>query len=601
MRDDVNVNQITAEFLLQAIKGVSESIVGTGKTYWNKYFSSFGEYLEECARKYGHTKTILYKDRSVPLSDLYVETKLSPYSSQKREDVYDESDITQKLENGDNVIVSATAGSGKSFLVRYLFLSLISSCKKIPLFVELRNLNNSSRTIVEIISNDLKNHGVDVGPDIVQSWIESGQFVLILDGYDELSISSVSRVTEEIKNLSESLVKSSLIVTTRPTEDLEHLSEFEIFRINRLDKSQAINIVTNINYDPDVKDNFIKQLSGGLFEKHEDFLSNPLLLTIMLMTYGEIAEIPSKIHIFYEQAFDVLYYRHDASKNMYKREILSGLAIDDFKDVLASVSMSGYIRSKLNYSNTDLITYIRRAKKLLGVNKLSPEKYKKDLLQSVCMFVVDGNRFSYNHRSFQEYFSALFITKFDPPGKEEIYDICLERVLTDNVLDMAFEMNRSKLEREFVYPRLQQLNEAINGDEINALKEWFEGMIFVWTSRNKTNRGGSKGEKSALVRNERWGWRFMLFLEGVYREHLGKAFPKIGGVMTKKAFKEELGELSEPLEVQTSELDDSQIELLERLGVLEIARRRVHFLKWLEKHLENRETSGGKEKIQEWL
>ena len=32
-------------------------------------------------------------------------------------------------------------------------------------------------------------------------------------------------------------------------------------------------------------------MGDGLFEKHKDFLSSPLLLTMMLLTYEQLAEI----------------------------------------------------------------------------------------------------------------------------------------------------------------------------------------------------------------------------------------------------------------------------------------------------------------------
>ena len=41
---------------------------------------------------------------------------------------------------------------------------------------------------------------------------------------------------------------------------------------------------------------------------------------MMLMTFDEFAEIPSKMHIFYDQAFSVLYNKHDAMKTSFRRK-----------------------------------------------------------------------------------------------------------------------------------------------------------------------------------------------------------------------------------------------------------------------------------------
>jgi hypothetical protein len=41
---------------------------------------------------------------------------------------------------------------------------------------------------------------------------------------------------------------------------------------------------------------------------------------MMLMTFDEFAEITSKMHIFYDQAFNVLYNKHDATKTSFRRK-----------------------------------------------------------------------------------------------------------------------------------------------------------------------------------------------------------------------------------------------------------------------------------------
>ena len=67
--------------------------------------------------------------------------------------------------------------------------------------------------------------------------------------------------------------------------------------------------------------------------KHESFASNPLLLNIMLLTYDNYADIPEKLHLFYSNAFETLYIKHDATKGGYKREFKTKLSSDDFKRV----------------------------------------------------------------------------------------------------------------------------------------------------------------------------------------------------------------------------------------------------------------------------
>lgn len=45
----------------------------------------------------------------------------------------------------------------------------------------------------------------------------------------------------------------------------------------------------------------------------------------MLLTFEQYAEVPSKMHIFYREAFAALSVKHDASKGAYKRVLKTGL------------------------------------------------------------------------------------------------------------------------------------------------------------------------------------------------------------------------------------------------------------------------------------
>ena len=72
---------------------------------------------------------------------------------------------------------------------------------------------------------------------------------------------------------------------------------------------QVIRLISKIDYDRDLKRHFIEQIYHHLYASHKSFLSSPLLATIMLLTYEYFAEIPNKMHIFYEQAFAALFRR----------------------------------------------------------------------------------------------------------------------------------------------------------------------------------------------------------------------------------------------------------------------------------------------------
>ena len=91
-----------------------------------------------------------------------------------------------------------------------------------------------------------------------------------------------------------------------------------VFQVKKLSKSQTVTLISGLDYDEGVKKRFLRLVNGKLYDSHESFLSSPLLVTIMLLTYEEFAEIPDKMHVFYSQAFDTLFQKHDAGKEQYQ-------------------------------------------------------------------------------------------------------------------------------------------------------------------------------------------------------------------------------------------------------------------------------------------
>lgn len=180
---------------------------------------------------------------------------------------------------------------------------------------------------------------------------------------------------------------------------------------------------------------------------------------MMLITFKEIAHIPKKIHIFYDQAFDALFFKHDATKEAaFRRKMHSDLPIDEFKSCLAYFSIATYLKEKFSFLETNIKNELREAIALSKVDT-NPEKFLTDLLESVCILQRDGLHLVFTHRSFQEYFAAFFISR-GPASVGRLLDrICPRH--NDIVLNLAYDMNSNLVEREWIWPRLECLIEVI--------------------------------------------------------------------------------------------------------------------------------------------
>lgn len=601
--DDLKMDElfvsVTAAVVSKQIDDVKKTLVGEIQSFWIRNTDSFKSYLLASNKKYNKTKTLLYKDRSVSINDIYVGTKLKLENS-----IVDEMEFFENFMVGSKFIVSAAAGAGKSFFSKWLFLKILSSKKYIPFIIELRHLNDSEYGLIDSIVHDLRiNHKMAITRDLLLELLSSGKFCLILDGYDELSISKSKVLNDELKRLDVCLDKAPVVITSRPgSDDIGYLSDYLVYKVMPLQKEQAVKLIEKLDYDDKVKKSFLDKLRGDLFSKHIDFLSNPLLLTIMLMTYSDLAEIPSKMHIFYEQAFDTLFYRHDSSKGMYRRQLKSSLAIDDFRDVLSCMSSSSYMRGQLSLTVTDLISYIRKSKKIIDVPNFQPRDYIDDLVQSVCILVPDGTRYVYNHRSFQEYFSAYFLVNIPFENKLDLYRRFLSKEDTDNALRLAFEMNRMVIEREFVIPMLRLVLEECKTPE-ELLVRFCNGLNIQRNKVKYVSDGKIKNRMKSphfFLDQASEFWSFQTFLEKVYVKKAKKIIKF--GVMTIKGFEEQFGKTQVSQYISMDDIyKNKESFILNQLGIIEISKRRLDFLNILYSDLVSKNKSFDVKDIEDWM
>jgi len=88
------------------------------------------------------------------------------------------------------------------------------------------------------------------------------------------------------------------------------------------------------------------------------------------------------------------------------------------------------------------------------------------------MLQRDGIQVMFVHRSFQEYFSALFTSEYHGERFVSILDKLSERT-QDQVIPMLFEMTRDRLDREWILPRL---NDVLNEAESLDAETWHRNI-----------------------------------------------------------------------------------------------------------------------------
>jgi len=476
MPEDIefDVNRVVAEFMTQNMDRLFE----TGKDFFKgatdrvrlKLKSSYSDYLTCVANRYSKTKSFFIRNEPIDLYSFYVPLSISHgggYPTMPCEEILSHSSQSA-------FVVEGSAGVGKSMMLRHLFLESITAKKKVPLFLEIRSIEPSI-SLIDQIKQTLHKNNFTLDNDFIDLALKKGDFLILIDGFDEINSSYRSSIGRQIQDLAQDFDRNVIIVTSRPDYLFSVWNTFSVYEVSPLSLDQATELVTKLPFDDSLKDKFINDLHSDLFYKHRSFLSNPLLLSIMLLTYSQSADIPGKITIFYYQAYEALFQRHDAFKGGFQRDRLCSLDIKDFAKVFAAFSIQIYDDRRFQLTRVLTLEYLEKAKNLVECD-YNINNYLADVLLAVCLLLEDGSFIIFAHRSFQEYFAACFIADAKPTLQRKLMDKYSKYLGQDNVMNLLYEMKSELVETHFILPAIEKLEQFI-GLEGTLEKEHYVRLL----------------------------------------------------------------------------------------------------------------------------
>lgn len=443
------------------------------------YGYAYEEYLRNTRNKYCKIKTLIY--RRVP-KDLYSFYECIGVNHEGN--TIDSADVNNLLDAANKIIITGTGGIGKSTLFKHLYLSTIEKTNLIPVLVELRGFNTcdiKDISVREAIYNNLVQNGFALSEHYFEYSMRQGGYVIFLDGFDEVNRDRVKVVADSIRSLCSQYGENHYLVSSRPSDGFIGWNDFTEMTARRLTKKQALSLINKIEFDETVKTSFYKELDSHLYRDYESFASNPLLLTIMLLTYNEHAVFPEKLNDFYEQAFLTLFNMHDATKEAYVRDIRSGLGCEDFKAIFSYICFKSYFGGEYQFSEVRLREHIQKAKEKFSHISFTVDDYQEDLTLSVCMLVKEGLVYRFTHRSFQEYFAALYTCKLEDTIQNKLITNWIKEsdsCLTDSYLEMLFNMQDEKVNKLIFVPGIKKVKQLFDeyGFSVAFLEKLFAGL-----------------------------------------------------------------------------------------------------------------------------
>lgn len=440
----------------------------------NEYVSPFKSYLEKAVSYYSTKKTLLYAEKPHPFYELYVcnNVKYHKHRTSGTKDVKQEITIEnatiEKLEaESKYIIIEGIGGIGKSMFLTHLFLSTAHDSETsgiIPLFLSLKNYKDTTDNVVDFIWKSVCEYDSAISRKSIIEALQNQELVLLLDGYDEIQSYARESFQSDLEAFIKSYNGNTIIMTSRPIYDsFVSFSKFSVFDIKPLTKPQALELVGKLEFWDDIsKNNFMKALDNKLYSSHCEFASNPLLLTIMLMTYSTFGEVPAKMHVFYSKAYETMARLHDASKGSFKRPLHTNLTPEEFSKYFAEFCARTYRDEILEFDERSFTAYMTKVLRGSSAESkgITPHDFLLDLTDNLCIMYREGSTYYFIHRSFQEYFAAVhFSSEYDAKLTiiGNFFEGMKNRNYTDKTFDMMYDMIPDKVERFIFLPFLDNL------------------------------------------------------------------------------------------------------------------------------------------------
>lgn len=455
--------------------------------------NNINPYLDSYYRKLNFGKTFLHRNDKIEFYKLFFPIDLTHNS-----DKISTHSLEEIFLKSNCIAIIGNAGSGKSMLLKHFFLSAINNGYRIPILLELRKLSEKKLSIKEYIINFLLNNEIAPNAKILTRLLKNGDFIFLFDGFDEIYSDKKQMLINDIESFIDLFNKNRFIITSRPGANVDMLPRFVNTNVSNLTNHEIKKFIQQQVKFWDKEEDFSEKIISTIFSKenseYREFVKNPLLLSMYILSFESNPEIPKKKHAFYSNVFQTLCIRHDSiSKHGWVHEKKSGLSYDEIEDLLKVFSYLSFFKGKFEFEDTYLKEIFKTIKEKNSQYKFDILNLIEDLEVALSIFIRDGLDYKFPHRSLQEYFAAIFIKEKSDDLKKNIYQNQLPNISrslfdnANNLWQLCDEIDPKSFREYFILPNLKSIINDSN--QIDDMKELMNKLELVYVFEEKEVNG----------------------------------------------------------------------------------------------------------------
>lgn len=420
---EININAPIVTNTLDSIKSIQENNdFSSNYAHAKKLKGAYMNYYRNACNDLSLIKTILYNDEPV---NFYKDIYVAPDIESKEKNL---NGINSTPKNyisifGQYTSIKAPAGYGKTLFLKHLFLceSLTNihdenKTHLVPIFLEIRFFSKND-SLENLLYNSISQY-MDLDFKKFHKDLSEGIFLILIDGLDEISQIEKNDFYSKFKPFLNKYSNNFYVTSSRPNENTAFLNKIKTVTLLGLKHDRALKMIKKLptfnTFTENDRNKFIEWFDGNNTKIMNDISENPLMLTLMFLIYIKKKKIPLHTYRFYDEAFDVLYERHDKLKGISNRPFKTKLNKFEFKRLLSEFAYQVCSIQKYSLKEYDIYQLLNKT----SFKNLSVTDFIDDVHDNLNLFYLQNDIYTMLHRSFYDYFCANYFKLNDPEYKE---------------------------------------------------------------------------------------------------------------------------------------------------------------------------------------
>lgn len=329
------------------------------------------------------------------------------------------------------LMVLGKPGAGKTTFLKHIAIQNILGkfqANLVPIFITLKNFTetNQSLSLLEYITKQFTTCNL-TDKRVAEFLLNQGIALVLLDGLDEVMEKDEAITLQEISKFINQYHNNNYVISCRIAARKYIFENFTEVEVADFDNEQITAFATKwfITKDPLKGKKIIQKLREK--SQIQELATNPLLLTLLCLTFEESADFPANRSELYQEGINLLLKKWDAICNIERDQAYKNLTVKNKEDLLSKIAQKTFKSGNYFFRQQELEQQIANYIRHLPDASTEGEALQLDAcaviksIEAQHGLLVERARgiYSFSHLTFQEYFTAReIITNSEPQALE---------------------------------------------------------------------------------------------------------------------------------------------------------------------------------------